>query len=284
MEQAKDAHPDPWRDGGEGLELTEERVEAFLDSRREKGCKTATLGKYRYDLAQLMRFLPEDRRIRRDTLPEWHRRMGEEGLNLRTLNSRVSVANSFLDFMGRRDLQMSGLPRTEEETPPELSRGEYLRLLQAARSAGDEWGYLLAKVFARLGLSVSELPDLTVEAVGAGRLELNREGEARSVRVPGSLREELLRYVRRQGRASGPVFLTQSGRTPARSRVSDTLRALCRLAQVPEEKGNPRCLRRFYHSTMAEVEERVRRLAEQTYDWMLETEQAALGWETPAGE
>ena len=36
--------------------------------------------------------------------------------------------------------------------------------------------------------------------------------------------------------------------------------------------------------TMAEVEERVRRLAEQTYDWMLETEQAALGWETPAGE
>ena len=99
----------------EGLELTRERVEAFLENRREKGCKSATLNKYRHDLTQLWRFLPEEKRIGRGTLAEWRRQMGEEGFNVRTLNARISAANSFLDFMGRRELQLSGLPRLEEE-------------------------------------------------------------------------------------------------------------------------------------------------------------------------
>ena len=84
---------------------------AFLENRREKGCKAATLNKYRHDLAQLYRFLPGDKFIWRNTLPEWRRQMEGEGFCTRTLSARISAVNSFLDYMGRRDLQLSRLPR-----------------------------------------------------------------------------------------------------------------------------------------------------------------------------
>lgn len=279
MAQMTQERPTAEAGAEEGLELTRERVEAFLENRREKGCKSATLNKYRHDLTQLWRFLPEEKRIGRGTLAEWRRQMGEEGFNVRTLNARISAANSFLDFMGRRELQLSGLPRLEEDSQPELSRAEYIRLLQTARALEDEWSYLLVKVFALMGIPVQELAGLTVEAARAGRMVLAREGEDRWVRVPGILQAELLGYARRQGRTSGPLFLTRNGRSPGRSRISASMRALCRTAQVPLEKGNPRCLRRFYHSAMEQVEADIRRLAEQAYDRMLEAEQLAIGWE-----
>ena len=77
--------------------------------------------------------------------------------------------------MGRRELQLSGLPRLEEDSQPELSRAEYIRLLQTARALEDEWSYLLVKVFALMGIPVQELAGLTVEAAQAGRMALARE-------------------------------------------------------------------------------------------------------------
>ena len=64
----------------EGLELTQERIEAFLADRERSGCKQATLSKYRHDLMELYRSLPQDKHIRRETLPEWRRQMEEEAI------------------------------------------------------------------------------------------------------------------------------------------------------------------------------------------------------------
>lgn len=177
-------------------------------------------------------------------------------------------------------MQLSRLPRLEGGCQPALSRGEYLRLLQTARALEDEGGYLLVKVFATMGLSTGELSHLTVEAARAGCVEFPQVEDRKIVRIPGSLQRELLAYAGRKGRSSGPLFLTRNGHLPGRSRISARLRALCRAAQVPEEKGNPRCLRRFYQVTMADVEAGVRLLAEQAYDRMLEAEQVTIGWET----
>jgi len=65
-----------------------------------------------------------------------------------------------------------------------------------------------------------------------------------------------------------------------RSYVNAELRRLCTEAQVPDEKGNPRCLRKLYFKTQREIEENVRAQVEQTYDRMLEQEQRTVGWNT----
>lgn len=75
-----------------------------------------------------------------------------------------------MEYMGRRDLQLVGQLEADKGLQPELSRVEYLRLLQAARILEKERTYLLVKIFALAGIRVGELPQVTVERVRAGRL------------------------------------------------------------------------------------------------------------------
>ena len=68
-----------------------------------------------------------------------------------------------------------------------------------------------------------------------------------------------------------------------RGNINVRLRALSRDARVAPEKCNPRCLRKLYLATQAEVERGVRLLAEQSYERMLDTEQLAAGWAEGTG-
>ena len=56
------------------------------------------------------------------------------------------------------------------EAQPELTRTEYLRLLQVARTLDRERAYLLVKVFALTGLRLGNLHQMTVEAATEGWL------------------------------------------------------------------------------------------------------------------
>lgn len=48
---------------------------------------------------------------------------------------------------------------------------------------------------------------------------------------------------------------------------------------MPEEKANPRCLRKLYQATQESIRANLVLLMEQSYDRLLETEQLAIGWE-----
>ena len=125
---------------------------------------------------------------------------------------------------------------------------------------------------------MGELPQVTVERVRAGRLPVRTGGERRYVPLPACLQGELLDYARRQGLTAGPVFCTRNGKGMSRTQVTEEIQTLCHDARVEEEKGTPRCLRKLYLATRAEVERGVRLLAEQSYERMLDTEQLAAGW------
>ena len=64
-----------------------------------------------------------------------------------------------------------------------------------------------------------------------------------------------------------------------RTAVTDSIKRLCRDAQVPEEKGNPRCLKRLCQSTLDSIRSQAEQLVEQTYGRLMETEQRSSGWE-----
>ena len=65
----------------------------------------------------------------------------------------------------------------------------------------------------------------------------------------------------------------------AEQALSTIIRQLCAAAKVPEEKGNPRCLKRLYQSTRAGIEDNIALLVEQTHSRLLEQEQLEIGWE-----
>ena len=145
-----------------GLTLTPDRLAAFLDDLAQKGRVPGTLESYRRNISFLYDALPEDKTLRPGTLDRWQQDLLAEGYSPRTVNTRLSIANHLVSFLGRRELQTQGSLEIRREEQPELTRKEYLRLLSTARALGKERLYLLVKLFGSTDLSVGDLPRLTV--------------------------------------------------------------------------------------------------------------------------
>lgn len=254
--------------------LTPELLEEVLACIQKNGRTSETIQAYERKLYQLYEWLPADKKIEPGTLEKWRNSLVETGYAARTVNLCMSAANSMLQICGRRDLQIGKPLQPENDIQPELTRNEYLRLLFAARSQDKEPEYLLIKVFATTGINVRDLHKLTISAVRAGRITLLTE----VVRVPSSLCEELLDYAKRKKIYSGPVFINRNGTPCTRTAISTSIRRLFRDAQVPEEKTNPRCLRRLYQTTQASIQTNISMLMDEAHDRLLETEQLAIGW------
>lgn len=259
--------------------LTPESIDSYLEHLRSVGRVQGTLDSYRRKIGRLYQTLPEDdKAIRRDTLPWWRERLAEEGCSAAGINQFVIVVNGYLGYMGARELQVTDRLESAEEPQLELTRNEYLRLLSAARLLEREQAYLLVKVFGNSDLPVQELSRLTVEAARAGMISVNRRCSKEIIRFPDAVCRELLDYAGRQGIQSGPIFLTRAGKLIDRTYAAQSIRRLCPAAQVSEEKGNPRCLRKMYQATREGIERNVALLVERAQDRLLEEEQLTVGW------
>lgn len=229
--------------------LTPESIDGYLEHLRSAGRVQGTLDSYRRKIGRLYQTLPEDdKAIRGGTLSWWREKLAEEGCSAAGINQFVIVVNGCLGYMGARDLQMTDRLESSEEPQLELTRGEYLRLLSAARSLDREQAYLLVKVFGNSDLPVQELSRLTVEAARAGKISISRRCSKEIIRFPDPVCRELLDYAGRQGIQIGPYFLTRTGKLIDRTYAAQSIRRLCPAAQVPEEKGSPRCLRKIYQA------------------------------------
>ena len=261
-----------------GVPMTREQIEDYVAHRQGEDRTSESIQKYARDLDALYRFLPEEKRIYPETLSQWRGSLLGEGYAPRTVNSMVSVANSFLKWLGHRELQLTGQLNIAYDQP-ELTRNEYLRLLSAARHLNKERTYLLVKVFTTVNITVLELPRLTVEAVRGDQAEFTANGVRYLAAIPSCLRDELLDYARRSCIASGPIFVTRTGKPLGRTAVTAYIQSLAQTARVAPEKCNPRCLHKLYQSTMDEIETTVRILAEQSHEQLLEREQMLVGWQ-----
>ena len=257
------------------LKLTEECIASFLEELARKGRTPGTLDTYQRNICSLYDALPEDKTLLPGTLDRWQQDMLAEGYSPRTVNTRLSVANHLVAFLGRRELQTRGTLQIGEGGTPELTRREDLRLLSTARILGKERIYLLVKLFGSTDLAVGDLGQLTVEAL--------RGEEACPARLPDFLRRELLDYARRESITSGPVFCTKRGKPLGRTAVTDSMKQLCRDARVAEEKANPRCLKHLWQTTQDGFRAQLDRMVEQAWDCLLETEQMSIGWNSSKG-
>ncbi|HIW73916.1 MAG TPA: site-specific integrase [Firmicutes bacterium] len=263
-----------WEKPEEGMPMTEQQIGAFLEACRGKGRQSGTIDSYRRSLTALYQALPGEKRLDRAALDAWREELRRAGDSPRTVNAKLSAVNSFLGYCGRKDLRQELERVPADEVQPELTRVEYLRLLQAAKQGGKERTYLLMKVICCMGMALQDIPRMTVEDVRAGTAA---SGEGR-VYIPEALCRELLEYARRKGLASGPLFVTRRGGPMDRISVNRSIKGLCRAAQVAEEKGTPLCLRKLHQSTYAGIRENMDVLVEQAYARLLEKEELTIGW------
>ena len=264
------------------LVLTLGQIDNFVAHLKEKKYIKGTVKRYERDLKQFYADLPEDKCVHRDTLANYREKMLEDGYAPRTANLCISAANSLFRFLGLKEYQLDNQLRPKNENLPEISRSEYLRLLRTARALDREFEYLLIKLFASTGITILEMPKVTVEAVEAGRIEIQPSNNKQVLSLPRCLREELLHYAARIGISRGSIFLSREGKTMGRSNITQRIHRICVASGVQEEKGNPRCLKKLYQTTRAGIEANFDLLVEQAMERQLEAEQADVGWEKGA--
>lgn len=261
------------------IKLTIESINAFLQKKAEAGNKPETIAEYRRILLALRKWMLPNTTLHKETLQQWKAHMQSEGnLAIRTINRRLAVINQFLDFAGERNWQVSCI-RLEDGEKSVLSRGEYIRLLQAARKMNKEQIYFIMKTICVLGISLREFSQVTVGFVKKGRGEIEAGGNTRKIVVPSSLQKELLAYCARNGIRQGPIFVAQRGGELHRVVVNAAMKQLCQSAGVKPEKATPSCLRGLYERTQQELQENISIILLQYYEKLLEADDVTAAWE-----
>ena len=176
----------------EEIKFTKETIEAFLQEKMKSGNKPETIAEYRRILQKFQKELLPEEVLRENTLQQWKNTMQQEGkLAVRTINRRLAVVNQYLHFMGERNWQVSCMPLSDTAQTV-LQRGEYIRLLQAAKQQKKEQLYFIIKSICTLGLHIWELPQMTVDFVKAGSGVLCGNEQERKGLIPRSFQRGLV--------------------------------------------------------------------------------------------
>ena len=264
--------------GDAGVRLTRDGIECFMTVCQAEGRVEGTLKWYRRGLNRLYDDLPEDKTIRHGTLERWREQLVKAGYAPSTINSYLSVNNAYLDFVGHREYQLANQLKLETELQPELTRTEYLRLLQTARIAENRRAYLLIKLFGTVPLSANDLGAVTVEAMRTGHLQVFCGKTPELLYVPAALAQELLTYAQEHGIHEGAIFRSRVGTLYSRSRVTLEMQKIAGDARISPEKATPRALKKLCRRTMDDINANLRVLAIQNYEALLGNEQQVIGW------
>jgi len=166
-----------------------------------------------------------------------------------TVNGVLAALNGYFKFLGRDDLRVRRLKMQHNSycaQERELTREEYLALVQAAKDRGNEKLYLILQTICSTGIRVSELKFITIEALASGAAKIRLKGKNRVILLPERLEGLLSDYAQRQGISSGPIFATRCGNPIDRSNIWKSLRSLCADAGVEPQKVFPHNLRHLF--------------------------------------
>ena len=243
---------------------TVEQIREFSRYLREEERETATIDKYSRDVKDFFIWL-KDREIRRERIAEWKQHLRRVGRKPVTINGKLSALNKFLSFLGRNDCRTKYLKiqrRLFRSTEKQLSKQEYIRLMETAHSLGRERLALLMETICATGIRVSEVKYITAEAIRAGRTEIALKGKIRTILLPGKLCRKLKKYAGKRKIVSGEVFLTRNGKGMSRRQIWAEMKSLCEKAGVAPSKVFPHNLRHLFAQTFYRVCRDVAKLAD----------------------
>lgn len=175
--------------------------------RREERCE-GTVEKYLRDIQAFARWL-EGRPVTKEQTAGWKAYLMAAGYAPVTINSMLSAINGLFRFLGWEECRVKFLKvqrRLFRDEGRDLTRPEYVRLLDTARNLGRDRLALLMETICATGIRVSEVR--TVEAARRGRAEIASKGKVRIILLPNKLCRKLLKYAQKQKTVSGEIFLT----------------------------------------------------------------------------
>ena len=238
------------------------QIRGFSDYLVREEKSNATCEKYIRDVHSFWMFAGNNQ-VTKELVVAWKKELLEKGYAVRSINSMLASVNSFFGFLGWHDCKVKNI-RLQQQTycaeEKELTKAEYLRLLEASR--GNEQLNLVIQTICGTGIRVSELRYFTVEAVRQGEVTVNCKSKTRTILVPGKLRKLLLHYAKQKHITTGTIFVGKNGKPLDRSSIWRQMKQLCEAAGVKESKVFPHNLRKLFARTFYGIEKDIAKLAD----------------------
>lgn len=244
--------------------LTDEKIQEFKMYLQREEKSENTIEKYIRDIRGFAEFLCGVE-ITKELVIEYKNKLKSEEYAVRSINSMLASLNSLFSFHGWSDCKVKSIKLQRQIFCPEekeLTKDEYIRLINTAKKKGNERLNLLIQTICSTGIRVSELQFVTVEAVKQGETVVSLKGKTRTVFIVKELKKKLLRYAAEQGIKSGMIFVTRTGKALSRSNIWREMKNLCEEAEVSPDKVFPHNLRHLFARTFYGIEKDIAKLAD----------------------
>ena len=235
--------------------ITGKQLTGFERHLRLEEREPGTIEKYLRDIRAFAVWL-EGKPLDKEAAVAWKEHLLASGYAPSTINSMLVALNRFFRFQRRDELRVKTIRvqrRIFRSRDRELTKEEYVRLLETAHALGRERLALLMETICATGIRVSEVKYITVEAAQAGRAEIALKGKIRTILLPGRLRRKLLKYAKKQKNGSGEIFLTRTAKGMSRRQIWAEMKAICKKAGVASSKVFPHNLRHLFARTFYKV-------------------------------
>lgn len=223
----------------------------------------ATIQKYIRDVSVFVKWL-NGREMSKEITMEYKQLLAEQ-YTVATVNSIISSLNTFFVWLGIPECKVKSI-RTQKSvyTVPnrDLTMQEYKRLVKTAYATGRRRLCLLIQTIAATGIRISELENITVDAINKGTTTINCKGKIRTILIPSKLCRMLLEYTNEKGIEDGSIFVTRNGKPIDRSNIWGEMKRLCKKACVMASKVFPHNLRHLFGKTYYTMYQDISRLAD----------------------
>ena len=159
--------------------MRQEDVAEFCRYLQGEERSQGTIETYRREIRAFAATLPENRVVTKEVVVAWKETLAKR-YAVSTVNGKLAALNGLFSFLGWRECRVKPLRRQRElfrDKGRELDKGEYLRLLAAAKRRENWRLYYLMETLASTGMRVSELRFVTVQALAAGRVRVDCKGK-----------------------------------------------------------------------------------------------------------
>ena len=244
-------------------QLKQEQLYKFKTHLQYEERSLATIEKYLHDVQVFYNYVGESMFTKSEVLKYKAHLLTK--YTATSANSMLAAINVFFRFCGWYDLCVKQYKIQKSAFCPEekeLTKAEYMRLVQAAKSNSNERLNLIIQTICGTGIRVSELQYITVEAVLKSEAFVNCKGKNRRIFIVAELRKKLLQYIKRQNIKSGAVFVTKNGKPVSRHNIWRDMKALCKDAGVSPSKVFPHNLRHLFARTFYGIEKDIAKLAD----------------------
>ena len=247
-----------------GRILTEKQIVAFAMYLQSEEKSENTCDKYIRDVRAFSTYFGTEE-ITKEMVISYKNKLLSGNYAARSINSMLASLNGFFSFLGWADLKVKSIKLQRQIYCPEekeLTKSEYMRLVNTAKQKGNERLNLLIQTICGTGIRVSELQYITVEAVKCNEAVVSLKGKTRSVFIVRELQKKLLRYAAEQKISSGAIFITRSGKPMSRTNIWREMKSLCVEAGVNPQKVFPHNLRHLFARTFYGIEKDIAKLAD----------------------